>query len=227
MKILVPVKRVIDYHVNVRVKPDGSGVEKDHANMSMNPFDEIALEAAIVLKEQGIACEVIVVSVGDLSVKETIRAGLALGADEGVHIRVDTALEPLNIAKLLAALAKQMRVDCVIAGKQSIDGDNSQVGQMLATLLAWPQATCACEIAIDANDKTMLQVKREVDGGTKTVKTDIASGGHNRLTLKSTALSHLTQCDESQAKTAVNRHPRNITSGDQTAYPAIAFTHPN
>ena len=170
MKILVPIKRVIDHHVKVRVKPDGSGVEKDHVKMSMNPFDEIALEAAIVLKEQGMASQVVVVSVGDFSVQETIRTGLALGADEGVHIQADRSLEPLNIAKLLAALIKQMDIDCVIAGKQSIDGDNNQVGQMLAALLDWPQATYACDITLDPNDKKMVQVKREVDGGIKTVK---------------------------------------------------------
>lgn len=170
MKILVPVKRVIDYHVNVKVKPDGSDVEKDNVNMSMNPFDEIATEAAIVLKEQGLATQVVVASAGDLNVQETIRAGLALGADSGVHIQADPLLEPLNIAKLLAALVTHMQIDCVIAGKQSIDGDNNQVGQMLAALLNWPQATYACDITIDPNDKTQVQVKREIDGGVKTVK---------------------------------------------------------
>ncbi len=173
MKILVPVKRVIDYRVNIAVKPDGSGVDMNNVNMSMNPFDEIAVEAALQLKEQGITNDVLLVSIGQLACQDTIRAGLALGADRGIHIHTEHTLEPLNIAKLLAAITTQEQADCVIAGKQAIDGDHSQVGQMLAALLGWPQATFAFDISIDSANPTVAKIVREVDGGLNTVMIDL------------------------------------------------------
>lgn len=164
MKIVVPVKRVIDAYVKVRVKPDGSGIEDN--KMSMNPFDEIALEEAIRLKEANLASEVVVVSVGASSVVETLRHGLALGADRALHLLTDKALEPLNIAKLLAWVVKKEQSPLVIMGKQAIDGDNNQTGQMLAGLLGCAQATFASSIVVE---EQTLQVTREVDGGLETL----------------------------------------------------------
>lgn len=173
MHILVPIKRVIDYHVNIRVKADHSGVETDNVKMSMNPFDEIALEAAIQLKEQGIADKITVVSIGEVACQETLRTGLALGADFAVHIKTDRFLEPINIAKLLAHTVKQQQASLVITGKQAIDGDDNQVGQMLAALLSWSQATFASKIRIAPDRSTVAEVIREVDGGLTTVTIEL------------------------------------------------------
>ena len=141
MKVLVPVKRVIDYNVKARVKPDQSGVDLANVKMSMNPFCEIAVEEAVRLKEKGVATEVIAVSVGPTQAQETIRTALAMGADRGILIQSDVDVEPLAVAKLLAAVAKEEGVDVVLMGKQAIDGDNNAVGQMLSQLLGWPQAS--------------------------------------------------------------------------------------
>src|ERR1700761_6008919 len=140
MRILVPVKRVVDYNVKIRVKADGSGVELANVKMSMNPFDEIAIEEAIRLKERGIATEVIAVSIGGKPVEETLRTALAVGADKAIIISTDQRIEPLAAAKLLKAVALQEKADLIIAGKQAIDDDANQTGQMLAALLGWPQA---------------------------------------------------------------------------------------
>lgn len=162
MKILVPVKRVIDYNVKVRVKADGSGVDLDSVKMSMNPFDEIAVEEALRLREAGIATEVIVVSCGVTACQETIRAGLAMGADRGILVETNTELQPLAVAKLLKAVADKEQTQLVICGKQAIDDDANQTGQMLSALLGWPQATFASKLVI-ADGKA--SVTREVDGG--------------------------------------------------------------
>ena len=162
MKVLVPVKRVIDYNVKARVKPDQSGVDLANVKMSMNPFCEIAVEEAVRLKERGIATEVIAVSVGPIQAQETIRTALAMGADRGILIQSDTDVEPLAVAKLLAAVAKEEGVDVVLMGKQAIDGDNNAVGQMLSQLLGWPQASFASKVEIADGKAT---VTREVDGG--------------------------------------------------------------
>src|SRR5712672_1093133 len=148
MKVLVPIKRVVDPNVRVRVKADGSGVELANVKMSINPFDEIALEEAVRLREAGVATEVIAVSCGGASCNETLRTALALGADRGILIESDAELQPLTVAKLLKALAQQERVQLVILGKQAIDDDSNQVGQMLAGLLGWPQATFASKLGI-------------------------------------------------------------------------------
>ncbi len=166
MRILVPVKRVVDYNVKIRVKGDGSGVELANVKMSMNPFDEIAVEEAIRLKEKGIATEVVVVSIGAKPVEETLRTALAVGADRAIIVTVDTRIEPLVAAKLLAAVAKKEAADLVITGKQAIDDDASQTGQMLATLLGWPQATFASKVEIASSEAI---VTREVDGGLMTI----------------------------------------------------------
>ena len=167
MKILVPVKRVVDYNVKVRPKDDGSDVELANLKMSMNPFCEIAVEEAVRLKEAGIAEEVIVVSIGPAKAQEQLRAGLALGADRAVLIESDANLEPLAVAKILKALVEKESPKLVILGKQSIDGDNNQTGQMLAALTGYPQATFASNLSIDGD---AAHVTREVDGGLQTLK---------------------------------------------------------
>ncbi|MDF1769493.1 electron transfer flavoprotein subunit beta/FixA family protein [Maricaulis sp.] len=166
MKILVPVKRVVDYNVKVRVKPDQTGVDLANVKMSMNPFCEIAVEEAIRLKEKGVAEEIIVVSIGPAQAQETIRTALAMGADRGILIQTDDAAEPLAIAKLLKAVVDEEGPEIVLLGKQAIDGDNNQTGQMLAALLDWPQGTFASEVEI-ADGKA--KVTREIDGGLQTL----------------------------------------------------------
>ena len=167
MKVLVPVKRVVDYNVKVRVKADQSGVETANVKMSMNPFDEIAVEEAMRLKEAGVATEVVVVSCGILACQETLRTALAIGADRAILIETDVELQPLAVAKLLAAVAKKEEPGLMILGKQAIDDDSNQTGQMVAGLLGWPQATFASKVVI-ADGKA--QVTREVDGGLETLK---------------------------------------------------------
>jgi electron transfer flavoprotein beta subunit len=170
MKVLVPVKRVVDYNVKVRVKSDLTGVDLANVKMSMNPFCEIAVEEAVRLKEKGVATEVVAVSIGPVQAQETIRTALAMGADRGILIQTDEDLEPLAVAKLLAAVIGQEAPGIVVMGKQAIDGDNNAVGQMLAALLDWPQATFASKIEI-AGDKA--EVTREVDGGLQTLSVDL------------------------------------------------------
>ena len=167
MKVLVPVKRVVDYNVKVRVKSDKSGVELDNVKMSMNPFDEIAVEEALRLKEKGIATEVIAISIGPTQVQETIRNALAMGADSGIFIEATNNLEPLNIAKIISSVAKKESIDLMILGKQAIDDDMNATGQMIAALLGWPQATFASKVEI-ANKKAV--VSREVDGGIENIE---------------------------------------------------------
>jgi len=166
MKVLVAVKRVIDYNVKVRVKADNTGVELANVKMSMNPFDEIAVEEAIRLQEAGIADEVIAVSMGEAKCAETIRTALAMGAERGIHVKTDDELQPLAVAKLLKAIVEKEGPELVILGKQAIDDDSSQTGQMLSALLGWPQGTFASKVEI-AGGKA--NVTREVDGGLETV----------------------------------------------------------
>ena len=170
MKVLVPVKRVIDYNVKVRVKPDQTGVDLANVKMSMNPFDEIATEEAVRLKEKGVATEVVVVSIGPAQAQETIRTALAMGADRGILITVDNDVEPLAVAKLLKAVIAEESPNLVVMGKQSIDGDNNAVGQMLAALLDWPQATFASKIEVSGD---AASVTREIDGGLQTLSVSL------------------------------------------------------
>jgi electron transfer flavoprotein beta subunit len=167
MKILVPVKRVVDFNVKIRVKPDGSGVELANIKMSMNPFDEIAVEEAIRLKEAGNATEIVAVSIGPQQASETIRTALAMGADRGILVKADGAVEPLAVAKILKAIVEAEKPGLVILGKQAIDDDSNQTGQMLAALLGWGQGTFASKQTIDGDS---ISVIREVDGGLQTVK---------------------------------------------------------
>ena len=166
MKVLVAIKRVIDYNVKIRVKGDGSGVETANVKMSMNPFDEIAVEEAVRLKEGGKAKEVVAVSIGVQQAQETIRTALAMGADRGVHVVTDATLEPLAVAKTLKAVVEREKPDLIILGKQAIDDDANQTGQMLAALLGWSQGTFASKVAVE---DAKLKVTREVDGGLETV----------------------------------------------------------
>lgn len=167
MKILVPVKRVVDYNVKVRVKSDQTGVELANVKMSMNPFDEIAVEEAVRLKEKGVATEIVVVSVGPQQAQETIRTALAMGADRGILVQTDVTTESLGVAKLLAKIAGEEQPGLVILGKQAIDDDANQTGQMLAALLGWPQGTFASKV--EPSGETVA-VTREVDGGLETVE---------------------------------------------------------
>jgi len=166
MKLLVAVKRVVDFNVKVRVKADGSGVETANVKMSMNPFDEIAIEEAVRMKEKGAAKEIIAVSMGPAQCQETIRTALAMGADRGIHVLHDGELQPLAVAKLLKAIADKEKPDLVILGKQAIDDDSNQTGQMLAALMNVPQATFASKITVENG---ALKVTREVDGGLETI----------------------------------------------------------
>src|SRR5215204_1253532 len=167
MKVLVPVKRVVDFNVKVRVKNDGTGVELANVKMSMNPFDEIAVEEALRLREAGKATEVVVVSIGPAQASETIRTGLAMGADRGILVKAEGNVEPLAVAKILKAIVDEEQPGLVILGKQAIDDDSNQTGQMLAALLGWSQGTFASKIEING-DKA--KVTREVDGGLQTVE---------------------------------------------------------
>jgi electron transfer flavoprotein beta subunit len=166
MKVLVAVKRVIDYNVRIRVKADQTGVETSNVKMSMNPFDEIAVEEALRLREKGIASEVVIVSIGGQNVQETIRSGLALGADRGIHCETDQEMQPLAISKILKKIIEKENPNLVILGKQAIDDDSNQTAQMLAALTNWPQGTFASKVVIENNEAI---VTREVDGGLETI----------------------------------------------------------
>ncbi|MAM93114.1 electron transfer flavoprotein subunit beta/FixA family protein [Parvibaculum sp.] len=167
MKVLVPIKRVVDYNVKIRVKSDGSGVDLANVKMSMNPFDEIAIEEAVRLKEAGTATEVVAVSIGVPQSTETLRTALAMGADRGILVKTDETVEPLNVAKILKAVAEEEKPDLIILGKQAIDDDCNQTGQMLSALLGWSQGTFASKVEI-AGDT--LNLTREIDGGLQTLK---------------------------------------------------------
>ena len=170
MKVLVPVKRVIDYNVKARVKADQTGVDLANVKMSMNPFCEIAVEEAVRLKEKGVATEVVIVSIGPAQAQETIRTALAMGGDRGVLITTDADPEPLAVAKLLAAVVAEENPNLVLMGKQAIDGDNNAVGQMLSALLGWPQATYASAVEVSGST---AKVTREVDGGLQVLDVDL------------------------------------------------------
>ena len=167
MKVLVPVKRVIDYNVKIRVKADETGVETANVKMSMNPFDEISVEEAVRMKEAGTAEEIVIVSVGPQQAQETIRTALAMGADRGVLVTTDEVVEPLALAKILKAIVEKENPNIILAGKQAIDDDSSQVGQLLAAMLGWSQATNASKIKLGEGES---EVTREVDGGLETIK---------------------------------------------------------
>ena len=195
MKVLVPVKRVVDSNVKPRVKPDGSGVDLANIKMAMNPFDEIAVEEAIRLKEAGKATEIVLVSIGPAQAQETIRTGLAMGADRGILVKVDGIVEPLAVAKILKGVVEAEKPGLVILGKQAIDDDANQTGQMLAALLGWAQGTFASKIELA--DGT-AKVTREVDGGLQTVDAEAAGDRHHRPAAQRAALRLAAQHHEGE-----------------------------
>jgi electron transfer flavoprotein beta subunit len=205
MKVLVPVKRVIDYNVKIRVKADQTGVETANVKMSMNPFDEISVEEAIRLKEAGKAEEVIVVSVGPQQCQETIRTALAMGADRGILVLSDQPAEPLAVAKILKALVDKEGPELVIVGKQAIDDDSNQTGQMLAALLGWSQATFASKIDLDAT-----QVTREVDGGLETLKITLPAVVTSDLRLNEPRYASLPNIMKAKKKPIDNTTPADL-----------------
>jgi electron transfer flavoprotein beta subunit len=207
MKVLVPVKRVVDYNVKVRVKSDGSGVDIANVKMSMNPFDEIALEEAMRLKEAGKVTEVVAVSVGVTQCQETLRTGMAIGADRAILVETEVELQPLAVAKLLKAIADKEQPQLIILGKQAIDDDANQTGQMLAALLDWPQATYASKVEIDG-DK--VKVTREVDGGLEVVSLSLPAIVTTDLRLNEPRYVTLPNIMKAKKKTLDNVKPADL-----------------
>jgi len=204
MKILVPVKRVIDYNVKPRVKSDGTGVDLANVKMSMNPFDEIAVEEAIRLKEKGVATEIIAVSVGPAKAQETLRTALAMGADRAILVTVEEDVEPLAVAKILKAIMAEETPGLVILGKQAIDDDCNQTGQMLAALTGRPQGTFASEVTVEGDSVT---VKREVDGGLETVKLSLPAIVTTDLRLNEPRYASLPNIMKAKSKPLANKTP--------------------
>ena len=203
MKVLVAVKRVIDYNVKPRVKLDGTGVELSNVKMSMNPFDEIAVEEALRLKEKGVASEIVAVSVGPARAQETLRTALAMGADRAILVQTDEELEPLAVAKILAKITEEERPGLVVLGKQAIDDDNNATGQMLAALLNWPQGTFASKI--EMGDRAT--VTREVDGGLETVKLKLPAVVTTDLRLNEPRYASLPNIMKAKTKPLVTKSP--------------------
>ena len=204
MKLLVAVKRVIDYNVKPRVKMDGSGVDLANVKMSMNPFDEIAVEEAIRLKEKGVATEVVVVSIGPAKAQETLRTALAMGADRAILVTSETDVEPLAVAKILKGVVDEEQPGLVILGKQAIDDDSNQVGQMLGALLGWPQGTFASKVEVAGKD---LSVTREVDGGLETVKLSLPAIVTTDLRLNEPRYASLPNIMKAKSKPLANKTP--------------------
>ena len=204
MKILVPVKRVIDYNVKPRVKSDGTGIDLANVKMSMNPFDEIAVEEAIRLKEKGVATEVVAVSVGPAKAQETLRTALAMGADRAILVQTDDEVEPLAVAKILKAITDEETPGLVILGKQAIDDDSNQTGQMLAALLGRPQGTFASEVTVEGDS---VIVKREVDGGLETVKLALPAIVTTDLRLNEPRYASLPNIMKAKSKPLANKTP--------------------
>ncbi|WP_188070320.1 electron transfer flavoprotein subunit beta/FixA family protein [Sphingobium jiangsuense] len=204
MKLLVPIKRVIDYNVKPRVRSDGSGVDLSNVKMSMNPFDEIAVEEAIRLKEKGVASEIVVVSIGVAKAQETLRTALAMGADRAILIETEAGVEPLGVAKLLSKVAGEEQPGLVILGKQAIDDDSNQTGQMLAALLGWAQGTFASRVEVEGES---VAVTREVDGGLETVKLALPAIVTTDLRLNEPRYASLPNIMKAKAKPLANRKP--------------------
>ena len=204
MKIIVPVKRVIDYNVKPRVKADGTGVDLANVKMSMNPFDEIAVEEAIRLKEKGVATEIVAVSVGPQKAQETLRTALAMGADRAILVMTDDEVEPLAVAKILKAIADEEQPGLIIAGKQAIDDDSNQVGQMLAALLGRPQGTFASKVEVNGDS---VNVTREVDGGLETVSLKLPAIVTTDLRLNEPRYASLPNIMKAKSKPLANKTP--------------------
>jgi electron transfer flavoprotein beta subunit len=203
MKVLVAVKRVIDFNVKPRVKMDGSGVDLANVKMSMNPFDEIAVEEAIRLKEKGVVTEIVAVSIGPAKAQETLRTALAMGADRAILVQTDEEVEPLGVAKVLAKIAGEEQPQLVILGKQAIDDDNNATGQMLAALLGWPQGTFASKLEVS----DAATVTREVDGGLETVKLDLPAVVTTDLRLNEPRYATLPNIMKAKSKPLATKSP--------------------
>jgi electron transfer flavoprotein beta subunit len=204
MKLLVPVKRVIDYNVKPRVKADGTGVDLANVKMSMNPFDEIAVEEAIRLKEKGVATEIVAVSIGPAKAQETLRTALAMGADRAILVATDDEVEPLAVAKILARIAQEEQPGMVILGKQAIDDDSNQTGQMLAALLGWAQGTFASKVEVDGDS---VNVTREVDGGLETLRLKLPAIVTTDLRLNEPRYASLPNIMKAKSKPLAQKSP--------------------
>ena len=223
MKIIVPVKRVIDYNVKPRVKADGTGVDLANVKMSMNPFDEIAVEEAIRLREKGVATEIIAVSVGPQKAQETLRTALAMGADRAMLVMTDDEVEPLAVAKILAAIVAEETPGLVILGKQAIDDDSNQTGQMLAALTGRPQGTFASEVTVEGDSVT---VKREVDAGLETVKLALPAIITADLRLNEPRYASLPNIMKAKSKPLANKTPADYGVDTATRLKTLKVTEP-
>ena len=224
MKIIVPIKRVVDYNVKIRVKSDNSGVELDNVKMSMNPFDEIAVEEAIRLKEAGIAEEIVALSIGPQQAQETIRTALAMGADRGILIKSDDSVTPLNVAKIIKAIAEKENPNLIILGKQAIDDDSNQTGQMLSALLGWSQGTFASEVKLE-NDN--LLVTREIDGGLQTLKLTMPSIITTDLRLNEPRYASLPNIMKAKKKEIAEINPEDLNISIEKNIEVVKVSEPS
>ena len=224
MKIIVPIKRVVDYNVKIRVKSDHSGVEIDNVKMSMNPFDEIAVEEAIRLKEAGIAEEIVALSIGPQQAQETIRTALAMGADRGILIKSDDSVTPLNVAKIIKAIAEKENPNLIILGKQAIDDDSNQTGQMLSALLGWSQGTFASEVKLE-NDN--LLVTREIDGGLQTLKLTMPSIITTDLRLNEPRYASLPNIMKAKKKEIAEINPEDLNISIEKNIEVVKVSEPS
>ncbi|XP_030533892.1 electron transfer flavoprotein subunit beta, mitochondrial [Rhodamnia argentea] len=225
MKIMVAVKRVVDYAVKIRVKPDKTGVETQNVKMSMNPFCEIALEEALRIRESGLASEVVAVSVGPAQCVDTLRTGLAMGADRGIHVEFKDGLNPLSVAKVLRALVEAEKPGLLILGKQAIDDDCNQTGQMLAGLLKWPQGTFASKVTLD-KEKRVATVDREVDGGIETVLLDLPAVITTDLRLNQPRYATLPNIMKAKSKVIKKYTPEDLNVEIKSDLEVLQVTEP-
>ena len=224
MKIIVPIKRVVDYNVKIRVKSDNSGVELDNVKMSMNPFDEIAVEEAIRLKEAGIAEEIVALSIGPQQAQETIRTALAMGADRGILIKSDDSVTPLNVAKIIKAIAEKENPNLIILGKQAIDDDSNQTGQMLSALLGWSQGTFASEVKFEDDN---LLVTREIDGGLQTLKLTMPSIITTDLRLNEPRYASLPNIMKAKKKEIAEINPEDLNISIEKNIEVVKVSEPS
>ena len=224
MKIIVPIKRVVDYNVKIRVKSDHSGVELDNVKMSMNPFDEIAVEEAIRLKEAGIAEEIVALSIGPQQAQETIRTALAMGADRGILIKSDDSVTPLNVAKIIKAIAEKENPNLIILGKQAIDDDSNQTGQMLSALLGWSQGTFASEVKFEDDN---LLVTREIDGGLQTLKLTMPSIITTDLRLNEPRYASLPNIMKAKKKEIAEINPEDLNISIEKNIEVVKVSEPS
>jgi|TARA_B100000282_G_C31733583_1_gene492248 electron transfer flavoprotein beta subunit len=224
MKIIVPIKRVVDYNVKIRVKSDNSGVELDNVKMSMNPFDEIAVEEAIRLKEAGKAEEIVALSIGPQQAQETIRTALAMGADRGILIKSDDNVTPLNVAKIIKAIAEKENPNLIILGKQAIDDDSNQTGQMLSALLGWSQGTFASEVKFEDDN---LLVTREIDGGLQTLKLTMPSIITTDLRLNEPRYASLPNIMKAKKKEIAEINPEDLNISIEKNIEVVKVSEPS